>query len=86
VKSLSEQGKKLCQTLNKSTVPFWTAVKAEETSSRQKLILRLFYLVERDQVDFFKSAYEEISQKIPHCKLLYSGPWPPYSFADVTLS
>ena len=86
VKSLSEQGKKLCQTLNKSTAPFWTAVKAEETSSRQKLILRLFYLVERDQVDFFKSAYEESSQKILHCKLLYSGPWPPYSFADVTLS
>lgn len=86
MKSLSEQGKKLCQTLNKSTTPFWTTVKVEETSFRQKLILRLFYLVERDQVDFFKSAYEESSQNILHCKLLYSGPWPPYSFADVTLS
>lgn len=85
VKSLSEQGKKLCQTLNKSTAPFWTAIKAEETPFRQKLILRLFYLVERDQVDFFKSAYERACQQAPQGKFLYSGPWPPYSFADMTL-
>lgn len=84
--SLSEQGQRLCQEFNKSTSPFWTAVKAEETPFRQKLILRLFYLVEREQVGLFKSAYEESSQKILHCKFLYSGPWPPYSFADVTLS
>ncbi len=84
--SLSEQGQRLCQEFNKSTSPFWTAVKAEETPFRQKLILRLFYLVEREQVGLFKSAYEESSQKILPCKLLYSGPWPPYSFADVTLS
>ena len=85
VKSLSEQGKKLCQTLNKSTARFWTAAKAEETSSRQKLILRLFYLVEKEKVGFFKSAYERTCQKVPQCKFLYTGPWPPYNFADVTL-
>ena len=86
MKSLSEQGKKLYQTLNKSTARFWIAAKAEETSSRQKLILRLFYLVEKEKVGFFKSAYERTCQKIPQCKFLYTGPWPPYSFADMTLS
>ncbi|MBI3304535.1 MAG: GvpL/GvpF family gas vesicle protein [Deltaproteobacteria bacterium] len=85
VESLSEQGKKLCQMLNKSTAPFWTAIKAEETSFRQKLILRLFYLIEREKVGFFKSAYERTCQKVPQCKFLYTGPWPPYSFANVTL-
>lgn len=85
VKSLSEQGKKLCQTLNKSTAPFWTAIKAEETPFRQKLILRLFYLIEREKVGFFKSAYERTCQKVPQCKFLYTGPWPPYSFADMIL-
>ncbi len=84
-KSLSEQGQKLYQLLNKSTSPFWAVAKAEEASFRQKSILRFFYLVEREKVGLFKSAYKEVQQNIPQCKLLYSGPWPPYSFANVTL-
>ncbi len=85
MESLSEQGQRLYHELNKMTSPFWTAIKAEETSFRQKLILRLFYLIEKEKVGFFKSAYERTCQKIPQCKFLYTGPWPPYSFADMTL-
>lgn len=85
-KSLSEQGQGFCQKLNKSTAPFWTAVKVEETSLRQKLIIRLCYLVEREKLDCFKSAYKRACQQAPQGKFLYTGPWPPYSFADVTLS
>lgn len=85
VESLSEQGQRLYHVLNKMTSPFWTAIKAEETPFRQKLILRLFYLIEKEKVGFFKNAYERTCQKIPQCKFLYTGPWPPYSFADMTL-
>jgi len=85
VESLSEQGQRLYQVLNTTTSPFWTASKAEETSFRQKLILRLFYLIAREKVGFFQSAYERTCQKVPQCKFLYTGPWPPYSFADMTL-
>ncbi|HEV8717976.1 MAG TPA: GvpL/GvpF family gas vesicle protein [Candidatus Binatia bacterium] len=83
--SLSAQGQGLCQKLNESTAPFWTAVKAEEISFRQKLIMRLVYLVERENLDCFTSAYERACQHAPQGKFLYTGPWPPYSFADISL-
>lgn len=83
---VNEHQQKFSQELNQSTAPFWTAVKTEEAFSRSQCILRHFYLVEREKIGFFEKAYLRMSQQRPHRKLLYSGPWPPYSFADMTLS
>ena len=85
VAPLSVQGQRLSHVLNTMTSPLWTALKVEETSVRQKLILRLCYLIEREKVGFFTHAYEQTCQTIPQCKFLYTGPWPPYSFADMIL-
>jgi hypothetical protein len=95
--SLSGQARRLSQELNKATSPFWTAVQTESKQVRQGVKLSLFYLIERDKLGSFKNAYgqfceqfckqfcERFYQEAPHCKLLYTGPWPPYSFAEVIL-
>jgi hypothetical protein len=85
VERLSEQGHRLSRELNQATSPFWVAVKIEEAAFRQQRLLRLFYLVEREKLGFFKRTYERACQKTPQRKLLYTGPWPPYSFTEVTL-
>lgn len=82
---LSEQARRLAEEFNKATSPFWAAVRTEKKQGRQEIKLSLCYLIERDQLSSFKDAYERFCQEAPHCKLLYTGPWPPYSFADVTL-
>jgi len=85
---LSEQARGLSQELHKATSPFWTAAKTEKKQVRQGVELGLFYLIERDKLSSFKDVYERLCKRVEtlHCKLLYTGPWPPYSFADVTLS
>lgn len=81
----SVSGQTLCQELNQSLSPFWTAVKTEERCSCTSCILRLSYLVEQEHLTSFQHAYEQVCQSVPYRKLLYTGPWPPYSFANVAL-
>lgn len=82
----SEQARQLSQELNQATAPFWTTVKTEKKPTRQGVQLSLLYLIEREKLDCFQRAYERFRHKASRHKLLYTGPWPPYSFADVTLS
>lgn len=82
---LSVQGQKLARELKKATSPFWVMAKTEEQAIQQKRLLRLFCLVEKKQLSSFRRAYTNLNRTALKCKLLYSGPWPPYSFAEVHL-
>lgn len=82
---VSAQGRKLARELKKATSPFWVRAKTEEVPVRHKRLLRLFYLVEKKRLRSFRRAYSNLNQTALRCKLLYSGPWPPYSFAEVHL-
>jgi hypothetical protein len=55
-------------------------VRAADTPSEQ---LRAAYLVDRDRVDDFVRAVADLQQRRPDLRLLCTGPWPPYSFAEL---
>jgi hypothetical protein len=38
------------------------------------------YLVARDMVDEFRACADQLSQRQPDCRVMVTGPWPPYSF------
>ena len=40
------------------------------------------YLVDRDQVDRFRSRVEELERELDSATIVCTGPWPPYSFAS----
>lgn len=42
------------------------------------------YLVDRERVERFRGRVEELTQEIEGATLTCTGPWPPYSFTDVT--
>jgi Gas vesicle synthesis protein GvpL/GvpF len=45
-------------------------------------LLRGAYLVTRDEVDAFAGAVAELQESVDDLRLLCTGPWPPYSFAQ----
>jgi Gas vesicle synthesis protein GvpL/GvpF len=45
-------------------------------------VLRAAYLVERDRVEAFTDEVARLQDANPDLRLLCTGPWPPYSFAD----
>ncbi len=47
-----------------------------------ELLLSASYLVERDAVEAFRAAVEQLDRARPDLDLVCTGPWPPYSFAD----
>jgi Gas vesicle synthesis protein GvpL/GvpF len=47
-----------------------------------ELLLSASYLVERDAVEAFRGAVEQLDRARPDLDLMCTGPWPPYSFAD----
>ena len=59
------------------------------TDFRDKLLVAGAHLVERDLVERYrlklKETREEARTERPELKFLVSGPWPPYSFANIDL-
>jgi hypothetical protein len=45
-------------------------------------VLRAAYLVDRDAVDGFRGAVADLQHEHPRLRILCTGPWPPYSFAE----
>jgi hypothetical protein len=45
-------------------------------------LLRAAYLVERGRVDLFTRTVARLQKESPELRLLCTGPWPPYSFAE----
>ena len=85
-KTLRATAEDFAQACNIATTPLWTEVKAQQRRLEQGLLLSLCYLVPRDQVSAFRHAYEQLSRVSPQRALLYTGPWPPYSFTAIDLS
>lgn len=85
VKELSGKAEQFNQELNEATAPFWAEVRVQKRPIDPGLLLSLYYLVDGEKLSAFKCAYQQFKGKWPSLKLLYTGPWPPYSFADFNL-
>ena len=51
----------------------------------ERLVLSAAHLVEREKIDQYRKAAAETCQNRPELHFLLSGPWPPYSFANIEL-
>jgi len=53
--------------------------------SSEKLVLAAAHLVERDKIPQYKERLAAARKNRPELHFLFSGPWPPYSFANIEL-
>jgi hypothetical protein len=51
----------------------------------EKLVLAAAHLVDRDKISEYKETMAEARKNRPELHFLLSGPWPPYSFANIGL-
>ena len=51
----------------------------------EKLVLAAAHLVERDKIPQYKEKLAGARKNRPELHFLFSGPWPPYSFANIEL-
>ncbi|HEY2962961.1 MAG TPA: GvpL/GvpF family gas vesicle protein [Pyrinomonadaceae bacterium] len=56
-----------------------------DTNPTEKLLLAAAYLVERGAVEQYRVRLKEAREEKPELHFLVSGPWPPYSFANIDL-
>lgn len=63
------------------------AVRGEtfKTITTDKLLLTAAHLVERNRVEEYRSRLKSARLERPELHFLASGPWPPYSFANIDL-
>jgi hypothetical protein len=102
IKALKEEAERFSQKLHQAVSPFWSDVKVQKQLVgdnppnpfaqafsklvEKKLLLNVCYLVDQRDIPSFKLAYEGFKGENSSRKLLYTGPWPPYSFANVDFS
>ncbi|HKV35853.1 MAG TPA: GvpL/GvpF family gas vesicle protein [Pyrinomonadaceae bacterium] len=55
------------------------------TNTTDKLLVTAAHLVERGAIDRYRSAVKNAQADRPELHFLASGPWPPYSFANIDL-
>jgi len=84
-RALSERAECLVRALNTATAPLWADVNVGTRARESGLLLSLSYLLDRKNLSAFMHAYQQFKDGQPGLKLLRSGPWPPYSFADIDL-
>ena len=62
-------------------------IRAEHVTLRptEKLVLAAAHLIERAKVKKYRENMAETCQSRPDLHFLLSGPWPPYSFANIEL-
>lgn len=56
-----------------------------KTNTTEKLLVSAAHLVERGSVERYKAALRSAELERPELHFLASGPWPPYSFANINL-
>jgi hypothetical protein len=59
--------------------------KEYKTNNTGKLLVTVAHLVPRDSVDEYKARLKTARLERPELHFLASGPWPPYSFANIDL-
>ena len=52
---------------------------------KQKLVLAGSYLIERSLESNYREQVAKLKEERPHLHFLTSGPWPPYTFANIDL-
>ncbi len=64
-----------------------TVIRDEQVtlSPMERLVLSAAHLIERGKILPYREAVAEMRQKRPELHFLSSGPWPPYSFANIGL-
>ncbi|HEX3252456.1 MAG TPA: GvpL/GvpF family gas vesicle protein [Pyrinomonadaceae bacterium] len=64
-----------------------TLTRDEQVTLRpsEKLVVAAAHLVERDKIPQYKQRMASIRENRPELHFLFSGPWPPYSFANIEL-
>jgi hypothetical protein len=85
VRELEEEADRLSQDINQALSPLWSDVKAHKRSAGKSLLLNICYLLDQQNLPALKLAYQEFKSKNPELKLLYTGPWAPYNFAEINL-
>ena len=63
-------------------------IKEEKISlpeSQRRLAAKVFHLVESSKLKEYREKVQELREKRPELQLEVSGPWPPYSFANIEL-
>ena len=53
--------------------------------SKTAMLATVFHLVERTKIHRYQEIVQEIRNNRPELKIRMSGPWPPYSFANIEL-
>ena len=52
---------------------------------KEKMVLSAAHLIERGRMAEYRQKLAEMRQSRPEFHFLFSGPWPPYSFANIDL-
>ena len=85
IKELEEEADRFSQKLDQAMSPLWSDVKVEKRSTDKGLLLSVCYLVDQQRIPSFKHAYQDFRNRTPNLRMLYTGPWAPYTFADIDL-
>jgi len=67
---------------------FGDLVKEEKISLRapeKSTATRVFHLIEASKIKAYRERVQKLREKRPELRLEMSGPWPPYSFANIEL-
>jgi hypothetical protein len=62
-------------------------IRDEQVTMRpsEKLVLAAAHLVERDRIPQYREKMTAARKNRPQLHFLFSGSWPPYSFANIEL-
>jgi hypothetical protein len=80
--ALEEQAARVTDQLLEALAGIFRQATVEDPRPGRERLVSLACLVPRSGVDIFRRTIERLRPRTPG-KLLLSGPWPPYSFADL---
>jgi len=76
------QGQGVIRGIHESVSPLAVKWRLSQQTS-PALMFSGVYLIAKDQVEAFRERCRSLPQRYPEVQFLCSGPWPPYSFAQV---
>lgn len=76
------QGQAIIRGIHESVSPLAVKWRLSKQTS-PALLFSGVYLIAKDQVEVFRERCRSLPQRYPEVKFLCSGPWPPYSFAQL---
>ncbi len=59
--------------------------KIDVLPSGKPVLTKVFHLVESSKIKAYRESVQKLREKRPELQLEVSGPWPPYSFANIEL-